>query len=66
MKSTGKAVGRWWRRIWPSRAVFISLLLLWMAALIADDSLHGFAHLLLALAMVQLIVRIAKAERLKV
>ncbi len=59
MRSLSKFAGRCLRRFWASPLLFIVLLLLWMAALVAEQNFYGMVHALLLLAMVQLASRIA-------
>ncbi len=52
-----------WLRSRVSLAIFIALLVLWLAGLLLHRDAHGAVHLLLLAATLQLIARIAAQRR---
>ena len=52
-----------WERVWTSWPFFIVVLAFWVLGLISGTNLHGFIHILLLAATMQLVKRIAERGR---
>jgi hypothetical protein len=63
MRGLHQHMREWLRRCCASWAIFVGLLSLWTAALLIGRDLHGFLHVILLIAVVQLVLRILMGSR---
>lgn len=52
-----------WKRVWTSWPLFVLVLTFWAVGLLLGQNLHGFIHLLLFGATMQLVARIVRHWR---